>query len=63
MIRYEEEKKVYKEKETSKQKKEVREIAKEVINGKWGNGQARKDALKKAGYSPEEIQKEMNPFL
>lgn len=59
----EEEKKVYKEKETSKQKKEVREIAKEVINGKWGNGQARIDALKKAGYSPEEIQKEVNKIL
>ena len=61
--RYEEEKKVFKEKETSKQKKEVREIAKEVINGKWGNGQARKDALKKAGYNPEEIQKEVNKIL
>lgn len=39
------------------------DIVNEIIQGKWGNGQDRKDALKKAGYSDEEIkalQKEVN---
>lgn len=38
-------------------------IAKEVIDGKWGNGQARKDSLKKAGYNPEKVQTEVNRIL
>ena len=61
--RYEEEKKVHKEKETSKQKKEVREIAKEVINGKWGNGEDRKNRLEKAGYNYSEVQSTVNNKL
>ena len=32
-------------------------IAKEVILGKWGNGQERIDRLKAAGYSPTAVQK------
>lgn len=38
-------------------------IAKEVIKGLWGNGSARKEALKKAGYDPAEVQKRVNELL
>ena len=34
----------------------IREAAKKVINGDFGNDSARKDALKKAGFDPDEIQ-------
>lgn len=37
-------------------KKSNEEIAKEVIDGKWGNGAERKNALTKAGYNYNEIQ-------
>ena len=36
------------------------DLATEVIQGKWGNGQERKDRLTKAGYNYEEIQKIVN---
>lgn len=39
------------------------EIAKEVINGLWGNGQDRKQRLKNAGYNADEIQKLVNIIL
>lgn len=38
-------------------------IAKEVIDGKWGNGQDRVDRLKSAGYNPTVIQAEVNRLL
>lgn len=41
-------------------KKTNQEIADEVLKGLWGNGQERKDALRKAGYDPEVIQKLVN---
>ena len=44
-------------------KKSNTEIAKEVINGKWGNGETRKKKLKAAGYDPTEIQKIVNKLL
>lgn len=44
-------------------KKSVTEIAREVIAGKWGNGTARKNALKKAGYDYNEVQKKVNQLL
>lgn len=44
-------------------KKTNDQIAKEVYNGLWGNGQKRKDALKEAGYDPEEIQKLVNKMV
>ena len=47
---------------TSTKKSNV-EIAKEVIAGKWGNGDARKKALTKAGYDYEAIQKKVNELL
>lgn len=44
-------------------KKSVTEIAKEVIQGKWGNGSERKTNLEKAGYDYETIQKKVNELL
>ena len=45
------------------EKKSVTEVAKEVVNGKWGNGQKRVESLKKAGYDPTEVQKKVNELL
>lgn len=44
-------------------KKSVTEIAKEVINGKWGNGNDRKNRLTKAGYDYNAVQKKVNELL
>lgn len=44
-------------------KKTVEELAKEVINGKWGNGSARKDNLTKAGYNYAEVQAVVNRIV
>ena len=44
-------------------KKSVTEIAKEVIQGKWGNGADRKNRLEKAGYNYNEVQKKVNTLL
>ena len=41
-------------------KKSVNELAKEVIAGKWGNGDVRKTALTNAGYDYGAVQKEVN---
>ena len=40
--------------------KSVDEIAREVINGKWGNGSARKKKLTAAGDDYATIQKRVN---
>ena len=42
--------------QTTKDFNKLREVAKSVINGDYGNDSARKDALKKAGFDPEEVQ-------
>ena len=44
-------------------KKSEQEIAKEVIQGKWGNGATRINNLRNAGYNPESIQKLVNVYL
>lgn len=44
-------------------KKSVSEIAQEVINGKWGNGDTRKQKLEAAGYSYSEVQAKVNELL
>ena len=44
-------------------KKTVAEIAKEVIQGKWGNGDERKRRLTAAGYDYAEVQKEVNRLM
>lgn len=38
-------------------------LIEEVLAGKWGNGQEREQKLKKAGYHPKEVQKEVNQRL
>lgn len=43
--------------------KSVDEIAKEVIQGKWGNGTARKTSLAQAGYNASEVQNVVNAML
>lgn len=45
------------------EKKSIDVVATEVINGKWGSGNDRKDRLTKAGYNPEEVQKTVNLLL
>lgn len=48
---------------TATSKKSVTEIAKEVINGKWGNGDDRKTKLTAAGYDYSAVQKKVNELL
>lgn len=44
-------------------KKSIRQIASEVIDGKWGNGDERVRRLTKAGYDAETIQAQVNRDL
>lgn len=44
-------------------KKSVDDIAHEVINGKWGNGNERKLKLESAGYDYSEIQNRVNSLM
>lgn len=44
-------------------KKSIDEIAKEVINGKWGNGEDREKKLKAAGYDYNAVQKRVNELM
>ena len=44
-------------------KKTVAELAKEVIQGKWGNGEERKNRLTAAGYDYKAVQAEVNRLL
>ena len=41
----------------------IEELAKEVIRGKWGNGQERKDKLTAAGYDYSAVQAKVNELL
>ena len=41
----------------------IAEIAKEVIQGKWGNGTDRKNRITKAGYNYYEVQKKVKYVL
>lgn len=43
--------------------KSIDEVAKEVINGKWGNGTERKQRLTAAGYNYTEVQAAVNRML
>ena len=40
--------------------KTITQVAREVLNGKWGNGTARKQKLTEAGYDYAVVQKEVN---
>lgn len=41
----------------------ITDIAKQVIEGKWGNGSARKKALESVGYNYAKVQAEVNRIL
>lgn len=43
--------------------KSTEELAKEVINGNWGNGADRKNRLTQAGYNYSEVQAKVNEIL
>ena len=45
------------------QNKTIEEIAREVIQGKWGNGEDRKQKLKDAGYDYNTVQQKVNTLL
>ncbi len=42
---------------------DVENVAREVIAGKWGNGQERRDRLTAAGYNPNDVQAVVNELL
>ena len=44
-------------------KKDLATIAKEVIDGKWGNGDDRKNRLTAAGYDAQAVQNKVNELL
>ena len=44
-------------------KKSIDEVAREVIQGKWGNGAERKKRLTEAGYDYNEVQKNVNQLI
>lgn len=48
---------------TSTATKSVDELAREVIQGKWGNGSARKERLTAAGYDYNAVQARVNQLL
>ena len=48
---------------TSNSKKSVNEVAKEVLAGKWGNGDDRKNRLTAAGYKYSEVQAAVNRLV
>ena len=43
--------------------KSVQELAEEVLNGIWGNGEERKNALESAGYNYNKVQNAVNVLL
>ena len=48
---------------TVEDKKSIDELANEVIDGKWGDGQDRKTNLEKAGYDYDAVQNRVNEIL
>lgn len=44
-------------------KKSIEDVAQEVLDGKWGNGNARKNALTQAGYNYQEVQNKVNEMI
>lgn len=49
--------------EVKKAEKTIDELAKEVIDGKWGNGEDRKKRLEAAGYTYYKVQERVNQIL
>ena len=50
-------------KDTGEEKKSVEAVAKEVIDGKWGNGEERKQKLILAGYDYAKVQAKVNELM
>lgn len=48
---------------TTTKTKSIDEVAREVIQGKWGNGQERKERLTAAGYDYNAVQKRVNELM
>lgn len=48
---------------TTTVKKTIDEIAREVLDGKWGNGAERQSKLTAAGYNYADVQKKVNELL
>lgn len=48
---------------TKEELKPLNVIAREVLDGKWGNGQERRDKLQKAGYDPSDVQQRVNELV
>ena len=55
--------KIYIKSECEKVSKSIEEIAREVIDGKWGNGSERKKKLTESGYNYTEVQSKVNSLL
>ena len=55
--------KSYAKSETKQKNKTVDQLANEVIAGKWGYGEDRKNRLEKAGYSYSKVQSRVNKIL
>ena len=53
----------YGSKDFGSTEKNVDELAREVIAGKWGNGQDRKNRLTAAGYNYRAVQDRVNEIL
>ena len=51
------------EESTTTDKKSVGELAQEVIDGKWGDGENRKNRLEEAGYDYDAVQDRVNEIL
>lgn len=47
----------------SDESKSIKEIAKQVIDGKWGTGNQRKQKLEAAGYDYEKVQAKVNELV
>lgn len=55
--------KIYPKAQPAPAKKTTAEVAKEVLEGKWGNGAERKSKLEKAGYNYDEVQNYVNNLV
>lgn len=55
--------KIYPKTQPAPAKKTTAEVAKEVLEGKWGNGAERKSKLEKAGYNYDEVQNYVNKLV
>lgn len=49
--------------ESCESKKSIEEIAREVIDNRWGTGEDRKNRLEAAGYNYREVQNKVNELL